>query len=436
MRSSDRICIIGAGPSGLAAAKELKARGLIFDVFDPRDRAGGIWAYDPNPGRTCAWETMHLNSPKGWYEFSDLPMPADFPDFPSRQQVAAYLDHVVDAAGLRPHLALGETVVSVALENGLWRVKTDRGRDEVYTAVVVANGHHNEPLLPDYPGVFQGPATHSRDYRYREAYRNKRVLVVGIGNSGSQIAVDVSLAAKEVILSMRRGVWVLPHYIRGLRVDKAMPAFLNHLVAAYVPAVLAGPMLSLYYRLLLGTPNKGGLPRPDHHFGSALPTVSENLFNRIGDGRIIVKPDISGLHADAVDFRDGTRESIDAIIWCTGYRSAFPFLQTGIHHAEGNHAPYYFRIFHPDQQGLYFMGFLQAVGWGFLPLFEAQARLVAAHIGGEYRLPGVDVMKKSIEDDARAIARRFVSSSRNQYQMNAEVFRHACGRELRAGRLR
>ena len=436
MRSADRICIIGAGPSGLAAAKELKARGSSFDVFDPRDRAGGIWAYDSNPGRTCAWDTMHLNSPKGWYEFSDLPMPSDYPDFPSRQQVAAYLDHVVEATGLKAHLCLGEAVVSVAPENGLWRVKTDRGRDEIYTAVVVAHGHHNDPLLPDYPGEFLGHATHSRDYRYREAYRNKRVLVVGIGNSGSQIAVDVSLAASEVLLSMRRGVWVLPHYVRGLRVDKAMPAFLNHLVAAYVPPFLAGPMLSLYYRLLLGKPNNGGLPRPDHHFGSALPTVSENLFNRIGDGRIIVKPDISGVHADAVEFLDGSREPVDAIIWCTGYRTAFPFLQSGIHRAEGNHAPYYFRIFHPDYRGLYFMGFLQAVGWGFLPLFEAQARLVAAHIGGEYRLPDVDVMRKSIEDDARAVAKRFVSSSRNQYQMNAEIFRHACARELKVGRLR
>ncbi len=433
LEASRKVCIVGAGPAGLAAARALKAQGQAFDVFDPRDRAGGIWAYDPAPGRTCAWETMNLNSPRGWYEFSDLPMPADYPDFPTRGQVAAYLQHAVEVAGLGAHLCLGEAVTGVTPEAGEWQVRTDRGRNETYAAVIVANGHHNEPLLPECRGLFGGPAIHSRDYRYREAFRDKRVLVVGIGNSGSQIAVDVSLAAEKVLLSVRRGVWVLPHYIRGLRVDRAMPAFLNHLVAAYVPGALAGPMLSLYYRLLLGRPDKSGMPRPDHHFGSALPTVSENLFNRIGDGRITLKTDIAALEDDAVVFADGSREAVDAIIWCTGYRTVFPFLGPDLHRAEGNRAPYYFRIFHPDQPGLYFMGFLQAVGWGFLPLFEAQARLVAAHLAGKYALPRAKLMHAAIAKDARQTAKRFVNSPRNHYQMNAEVFRHACARELKAG---
>lgn len=429
----DAVCIIGAGPSGLAAAKALQAEGVAMDIFDPRDRVGGIWAYDPAPGRTCAWEGMNLNSPRGWYEFSDFPMPATHPDFPRREQVAAYMEAVTDRFGLRPHLHLSEAVTEVLPEGARWRVRTDRGHDAIYRAVVVANGHHNEAFIPERPGTFGGTAIHSRDYRYREAFRGKRVLVVGIGNSGSQISVDVSLAAEQTFLSVRRGVWILPHYIRGVRVDRAMPAFLNYLVAAWVPPVLAGPSLSLFYRLLLGRPDKLDLPRPDHHFGAALPTVSENLLNRLGDGRIRVKPDIAAFEDGEVRFTDGSREAVDTIIWCTGYRNRFPFLSEEVFASEENRAPLYFRAFHPDRPGLYFMGLFQAVGWSFVPLFEAQARLVAAHLAGRYALPAPQEMQAAIAADAAQVARRYVASPRNQYQMNAEVFRRACARELRAG---
>lgn len=428
-----KVCIIGAGPSGFASALALKAEGIDFDIFDPRDRIGGIWAYDPAPGRTCAWETMNLNSPLGHYEFAGFPMPESYPDFPRRDQVAAYLEAVADKAGLRPHLKLSEAVTEAAPDGALWRVRTETGRDAIYRAVIVANGHHNAPFIPEHPGNFTGRAMHSQDYRYREPFRGKRVLVVGIGNSGSQIAVDVSLAAEETFLSVRRGVWVVPHYIRGLRVDRVLTPFLNYLVNAYLPGKMAGPMLSLYYRMLLGRPDRLGLPRPDHHFTSALPTVSENLFNRLGDGRITIRPDIASFAGQQVVFADGSRETVDAIVWCTGYRNRFPFLGAGLFAPEENRAPLYFRAFHPDQQGLYFVGLLQAVSLGFLPMFEAQARLVAAHLAGRYALPPREAMRRSIAKDAALVARRFVHSPRNQYIMNGEVFRHACARELRNG---
>jgi cation diffusion facilitator CzcD-associated flavoprotein CzcO len=428
-----KVCIIGAGPSGLASALALNAEGIDFDIFDPRDRIGGIWAYDLAPGRTCAWETMNLNSPRGHYEFVGFPMPESYPDFPRRDQVAAYLEAVTDKAGLRPHLKLSEAVTEVTPEGALWRVRTEAGRDALYRAVIVANGHHNAPFIPEHPGDFAGTTMHSQDYRYREALRGKRVLVVGIGNSGSQIAVDVSLAAEQTFLSVRRGVWVVPHYIRGYRVDRVLTPFLNYLVNAYLPGKMAGPLLSLYYRMLLGRPDRLGLPRPDHHFTSALPTVSENLFNRLGDGRIAIKPDIASFAGRQVLFADGSRETVDAIVWCTGYRNRFPFLGADLFAPEENRAPLYFRVFHPDRQGLYFVGLLQAVSLGFLPMFEAQARLVAAHLSGRYALPARELMQRSIAQDAALVARRFVNSPRNHYIMNGEVFRHACARELRNG---
>lgn len=433
MGTERKVCIIGAGLSGLASALALKAEGIDFDIFDPRDRIGGIWAYDPAPGRTCAWETMNLNSPLGNYEFAGFPMPESYPDYPRRDQVADYLEAVADKSGLRPHLGLSEAVTGVTPEGALWRVRTDAGRDAIYRAVIVANGHHNEPFIPERPGDFAGSTMHSQDYRYREAFRGKRVLVVGIGNSGSQIAVDISLAAEQTFLSVRRGVWVVPHYVRGVRVDRLLTSFLNYLVNAYLPGKMAGPMLSLYYRMLMGRPDRLGLPRPDHHFLSALPTISENLFNRLGDGRIAIRPDIASFAGQQVVFADGRRETVDAIVWCTGYRNRFPFLGADLFAPEENRAPLYFRAFHPDRQGLYFVGLLQAIGLGFVPMFEAQARLVAAHLSGRYRLPAREAMQRSIAKDAALVAGRFVNSPRNQYILNGDVFRHACARELRSG---
>lgn len=434
--TESKVCIIGAGASGLAAALALKAEGIGFDIFDPRDRIGGIWAYDPMPGRTCAWETLNLNSPRGYYEFAGYPMPADYPDFPRRDQVAAYLEAVTDKAGLRPYLKLSEEVTDVTPAGAQWRVRTGAGRDSIYRAVIVANGHHNAPFIPARPGDFTGSAMHSQDYRYREAFRGKRVLVVGIGNSGSQIAVDVSFAAEQTFLSVRRGVWIVPHYIRGLRMDRLLAPFLNYLVNAYLPVKLAGPLLSLYYIMLLGRPHRLGLPRPDHHFTAALPTVSENLFNRLGDGRIAIKPDIASFAGTQVVFADGRRETVDAIVWCTGYRNHFPFLDAALFAPEENRAPLYFRAFHPDRQGLYFVGLLQAVNLGFPPLFEAQARLIAAHLAGRYRLPPREAMQRSVAKDAALVAQRYVNSPRNQYIMNGEVFQRACARELRRGERR
>jgi hypothetical protein len=432
-----KVCIIGAGASGLGVAKALHQAGIPVDCYDARDRVGGIWAFSGQTGQTCAWAMLNLNSPRGWYEYSDYPMPAHYADFPRRDEVWAYFNNLVEHFGFRDRIQLNTSVERVTPSSGQsWQVELSSGAAITYEAVVIANGHHNTPVDPAFPGQFSGHVIHSRDYRYREPYRDKRVLVVGFGNSGSQIAVDVSYAARETWLAIRRGGYLLPHYLRGIRLDRLMPAWLNFLLNYYLPQPLSGYAMTLYYRMLLGRPDKAGLPKPDHHFGSALPTISENLHNRIGDGRIKIKPNVARLDGAGVLFADGSRESVDEIIYCTGYRTTFPFLSTAIFAAPDNHVRLYKRIFHPDHATLCFVGALQAVGWGFVPLFEAQARLVAGYLRGAYALPSRAAMIEDIERDAKRVARGFVDSPRNHYQLNAEVYLHDCARELQRGRKR
>ena len=431
---TDGVCVIGAGPAGLAAAVELSRTGVDFTCFDQRPGPGGVWSAAVTPGLTHAWPSLTLNSPRGWFELSDHPMPRDYPDFPHAEQVTAYLDGCLDHYGIRDRFEFDTGVTRVdAAPGGGWQVSLTTGETRHFGAVVVANGHHNEPLRPDFPGEFAGTVRHSQAYRDREPYAGKRVLVVGFGNSGSQIAADVSPVAEATMLSIRRGGYVLPHYARGLRIDRAMPAWLGFLVNAYLPRAVAGPLLTAYCRVVVGSPTRAGLPRPDHHFGSALPTVTADLPARIEAGRVRVRPQVARLDGAVVEFTDGSREEVDEIIHCTGYRTTTPFLDEDVFASDDNRVPLYLRVFHPQHPSLYFVGFLQAVGWGFLPLFESQARLVAAHLAGTYVLPDAAHMGAAIEEDRQRVRRDFVDSSRNRYQMNGAVYQHECAVELRRG---
>jgi hypothetical protein len=432
--SPDAVCVIGAGPAGLATAVELSRAGVDFVCFDQRPGPGGVWASQDTAGLTHAWAALTLNSPRGWFELSDHPMPRSWPDFPRADQVSAYLDGCLDRYGIRDRFEWNTGVVRTEPRpDGGWRVTLTTGETRDFAAVVVANGHHNEPLLPDFPGAFSGGTRHSQSYRNREQYAGKRVLVVGFGNSGSQIAADISAVAEATVLSIRRGGYVLPHYARGLRIDRAMPSWLGFLVNAYLPRSVAGPLLTAYYRLVVGPPTRSGLPRPDHHFGAALPTVTADLPARIDAGLVRLRPQVARLAGSSVEFTDGSREDVDEIVYCTGYRTTTPFLDADVFDSDDNRVPLYHRVFHPEHPSLYFVGFLQAVGWGFLPLFEAQARLVAAHLRGTYALPDPARMRSAIAADLDRVRRDFVDSSRNRYQMNGAVYRHECRVELRRG---
>ncbi|MCU0490069.1 MAG: NAD(P)-binding domain-containing protein [Chloroflexaceae bacterium] len=429
-----RICVIGAGAAGLAAAKELKQAGIAFACYDLRERIGGIWAYTEQPGVTSAWRMLNMNSPRGTYEFSDFPMPHDYPDYPRHTDVYRYLEQAVDHFGLRSHIRLGCGVTHVMpTPDGAWDVTLTDGQTQRYDAVVVANGHHNQPSIPALPGVFAGGTIHSRDYRYREPYAGKRVVVVGFGNSGSQIAVDVSFAATQTFLAIRRGGWLLPHYVLGRPIHNVLSATLSYWINRLVPWPLCGWVLTAFYRALLGYPERFGLPKPDHHFTSALVTISENLLNRIGDGRVRIKPTIVELDGDSVVFADGSRETIDEIIYCTGYQTVVPFLDETVFAAPDNQVRLYKRIFLPNHPGLCFIGAFQANAWGLLPLFELQSKLVARYLAGSYVLPSQAEMERSIAEDAAYTAWRFVNSPRNHYMLIGPIYAQMCRSEIKRG---
>jgi dimethylaniline monooxygenase (N-oxide forming) len=426
----DKVCIVGAGSSGIAACQVLDARGIPFDCFEKGSGVGGNWRYENDNGMSSAYSSLFINTSKKVMAYASYPMPDDYPDYPHHTQIARYFDDYVDHFGFREKITFNTEVTCVEPEGPGWRVTLDDGRTQAYRAVLVANGHHWDPRLPDFPGEFHGPEIHSHDYRTPEGYEGKNVLVVGFGNSAMDIAVETSRVSEMTFLSVRRGAHVIPKYLKGMPVDE-----LGGPLTSRLPLALQRRMYSKLLKTAQGRPEDYGLPTPDHKLVEAHPTISSDLLPRIGHGRIKPKPNIERLLGDRVRFVDGSEEPIDRIVWCTGYSISFPFLPGEVLEVEDNEIPLFRRVFHPDLPGLCFIGLLQPLG-AIMPLAEAQSEWVADVLEGEAVLPDRDEMLKVIERERDRMARRYVRSTRHTIQVDFYPYLRTVEKERKRGRRR
>lgn len=436
--NAPRVCIIGAGVAGISMAKALKDKNVAFQCYEARDQLGGIWAYDAEGKHTSTWANLNMNTPKGLYQFADMPMPEGYPDYPSRQQVTEYLESYVDKNDLRRNIHLNCRVLRAERgKDGKWDITLENGVTSRFDALAVANGHHNQPVVPDLDiSRFAGSISHSKAYRSRHEYRDKRVMVVGIGNSGAQIAVDISHDAAMTFLSIRRGVYVLPHYLFGMRIDKALGPLNAWWVKKILPYPLHEILLTATYKLFISRHRNLGMPRPDHWMMSCLPTMSENLANRIGDGKLEIVAGIERIEGTTVHLKNGRKVEVDSIIYATGYRTTFPFLDSEVFDASDNKIQLYKRIFHPRIDNMVFIGLFQAITWGFLDIMERQAQLAAQYLAGEYALPSVEHQLNDIAEERRRIEREYVPTLRNQYYLHGPTYMHELSKEMRRGRNR
>jgi cation diffusion facilitator CzcD-associated flavoprotein CzcO len=431
-----RVCVIGAGSSGIAACQVLKERGIDFDCFEKGSGVGGNWRYRNDNGMSAAYESLFINTSRMLMEYASYPMPEELPDYPHHTQIAAYFDDFVDHFGFRDRIRFRTEVTRVepAAEGPGWDVTTDDGETRRYWAVMVANGHHWNPRWPDppYPGEFWGEETHAHSYDTPEGYEGANVLVLGIGNSATDIAVELSRIAKTTQLAMRRGAWVLPKYIAGKPLDQSNPA---PALFSRLPLAAQRALFMRSVKPIQGPMESYGLPTPDHKLLEAHPTISAELLGRIGHGRIAIRPNIERLEGDRVRFEDGSVAPVDKIIYCTGYRITFPFLGKEIADPDHNRIDLYRRVVHPTREGLYFIGLVQPLG-AIMPLAEAQSHWVADLLEGKARLPERERMQHAIDREWRRMQRRYVRSDRHTIQV--DFFPHlrdiARGRKLRRGR--
>lgn len=414
----------------MTVGKALKERGLPYECYEKSDDVGGNWYFGNPNGLSSAYRMLHIDSSKLRSQFSDFPMPAEYPHFPHHSQILAYFRNYADHFHLRDAIRFRTSVERCELDkDGLWRVRLGTGETRAYDALFVCNGHHWDPRWPEpaFPGEFAGRILHSHDYKDAAQFRGQRVVILGIGNSAMDISVECTYVADKVYLATRRGAHIAPKYVWGRPLDHWnkpwMPWWISSRVARFMVWWQVGPY------------EKYGLPTPDHRMLEAHPSVSSAIYDRLAHGDITVKPNISHFERDRVHFVDGTSVAADAVIYCTGYKVSFPFFETNFVSAPDNDLPLFLRMFKPGLANLFFIGLCQPLG-AIFPIAERQAVLASQLLRGEYRLPEEEEMQEDIERDREKMYRRYVRSKRHTMQVDFDVFMRKLNRELRRGLVR
>jgi dimethylaniline monooxygenase (N-oxide forming) len=424
--------VIGAGSSGIAAVKAFHARGFDVDCFEKSDRVGGNWVFKNRNGMSSAYRSLHINTSRERMEFTDFPMPKTYPDFPHHTHIAEYFDNYVDHFGFRDRIAFETGVERAALgPGGVWEVTLAGGGTRRYDALMVANGHHWDARRPEpaFPGsdAFAGVQMHSHDYIGDDPnfFRDKRVVVLGMGNSAMDIAVESSFSSVATYLAARRGAWVVPKYLFGKPLDQIS-------TQAGIPFKVRQTFFRALLRVGVGDMERYGLPKPDHGILQAHPTVSDDILSRIAHGEIAPKPNIARLTERTVVFADGSEVEADIVIYCTGYRVTFPFFAPDLIAAPDNDLPLFRRVFHPRIPSVAFIGLLQPLG-AIMPLAAAQSEWVCDYLSGRYALPDPDAMRVDMEAERARMFKLYVASKRHTMQVDYDDYLADLAKERRRG---
>ncbi len=423
--TTTRVCVIGAGPSGITAAKNLLQAGVEnIVVYEKSDQVGGNWVYSPRLSHSSVFDTTHIISSKTMSEYCDYPMPADYPDYPSHRQLLAYFQGYVRDFGVEPYILFNCEVTQAEKQlDETWRITLADGTVEAFDFLLVCNGHHWDPRLPEYPGQFSGEFLHAHDFKSAAPFKDKRVLVIGGGNSACDIAVETSRVSAFTAISMRRGYYVVPKFFMGKPTDVFFAS------TAFWPRALRRFFGRILMQLAVGDLAAYGLERPEGSPLDSHPTVNSELLYFIRHGKIHPRRDIRRFDDQQVHFVDGRIEEYDVVIAATGFKITFPFFDRGFIDFSDGDVPLYLRMFQPAHPSLVFIGLFQPQG-AIWPLADLQAKLAANYIAGRYHLPAD--MRERIEKDVQLVKTRYLNTPRHSTEIEYHPFYRALEREIPA----
>lgn len=427
MHEGDNVkyAIIGAGPSGLAAARALHKAGIPFDGYEASTGVGGLWDID-NP-RSTMYESAHLISSRTTTQFTEYPMPTDI-DYPNHRVLLAYFRDYADHFGLTEHFQFETRVTSLTRtdDNG-WMLRAERNGEEIahaYTGVILANGTLAEPNMPQFRGEFSGELMHTSAYKTPSQLTGKRVLIIGAGNSGCDIAVDAVHHAASIDMSVRRGYYFVPRYVFGrpsdtLNQGRPLPARIKQFVDKRV------------LRAFTGDPVRFGFPRPDYKLYESHPIVNTMVLNHLGQGDLRIRADIDRFEGNAVHFRDGSYDEYDLVLLATGYALDYPFVAREELAWRGMAPELFLNIFPPSFNGLYVMGLIEASGIGWQGRYE-QAELIAAYLSALRDDPAAaDAFRRRVRDEPWPDVSggyKYLGLARMAYYVNKDAYRRAVRR--------
>jgi hypothetical protein len=363
-----KVCVVGAGPAGLAMARTLKRLGVEFDVCERHSALGGIW--DQANSGSPIYDSAHFITSKTKSHFLDFEMPAQYPDYPSHRQILAYLRAFADAYQLQNNIHFSSAVERIEPTGAGWRVSLATGEPRSYDWLVAASGANWHPRMPSFPGRFAGEIRHAATYRNPDEFRGRRVVVVGAGNSGCDIACDAAHSARAAFISLRRGYHFLPKHIFGEPLD----VFADK--GRRLPTALSQLLLGRLLRVLNGDLTRFGLKAPDHKVLESHPIVNSQILHYLSHGDLVAKPNIERLDGAEVVFTDGSREPIDLIIYATGYCWQLPYLDEGLIRWEQGRPNLYMSVFSREHPALFVLGLFESNGAAY-PHFDQLADLIA-----------------------------------------------------------
>jgi len=370
------VAVIGAGPTGLAAVRNLTLHGFDVIGFESHSDVGGLWDID-SPTSTM-YESAHLISSKGMTEFAEFPMHDDVATYPHHREMRDYFRAYAREFELYDHYRFSTTVTRVQPRSHGWTITAEsEGTSSTHDVgvLVLAIGTFHTPNMPTWPGIFDGELLHGSTYRSPELFEGKRVLVVGCGNSGADIAVDAVHRAASVDLSLRRGYWFVPKFLAGRPIDTIGTG------GPTLPRSLKQRVDAALLRAVVGRPSDYGLPDPDYRMYESHPVVNTQVLHHLGHGDITPRPDVARLDGSRVEFVDGGSGTYDLVMAATGYSLDWPFMDRELLNWEGFAPALYLNTFHPGRNDLFVTGMVEATGLGWEGR-NKQAALVAAYLAG------------------------------------------------------
>jgi len=414
----DRVAIVGAGPAGLATARILKLLDIPFTIFEKHSGVGGIW--DRNNTGTPMYQSAHFVSSKTMSGHIGFPMPDHFPDYPSGGQLLDYIRSFATTYNLYPHIRFNTLIKSIGMEDGKWIVCPEDGEVESFRWLVCASGTTWHPHCPELYGQdsFNGTIKHSIDYDLSDEFRDKRVLIVGAGNSGADIACDAAFAAKEAHISLRRGYHFIPKHIFG------MPSDVFAKKTGGGPMWLKQAIFGALLRGLNGDISRLGLRKPDHKVLSSHPLLNTQVLHYLQHGDLQAHQDIARLEGDKVHFVDGSSIAVDLIILATGYRWRVPYLSKEVFNWKNERPCLYLNTLNFKYPSLFVNGFVETNS-GAYHLFDDMAYLIGKTIEAQFlRLPVAHEIEKTIREPGPDLGGKikFVQSVRHTNYANSETF--------------
>ena len=434
MSAPARVCVIGAGMSGLAAVEALARAGYEVTCFEAGSAVGGMWRYENDGGSSAAYASLQTNTSRRRMRYPSLPMHDAVPEFPGHRDMLAYLESYADHNALARNIRFRSRVEKVARVRGAereeWEVSARGATPGRFDWVVVATGHYSAPAAPELPGEFDGELAHVCRYRTPDRYAGRRVVVVGGAQSALDIVAEISTVARHTVLACDEVHHLFPRRVFGRPLDEFDTA-----AALLLPL----PVLRLLLRAIMRTgraaPERGNLPPPRHRlFETRWPAVvSPAAAAAIAAQAFETRPRVSALAGEEVVFADGSRTAADAVVFATGYRISFPFLDGELGHGSGWEFPLYRRILSPRAPGLAFVGVLEP-GPGLFEIVERQAQWLAAAIGGRVPLPDERRMWRAIDAGERRSRQQFAKTGRHTILCNRHAYLRVLNRDLRRAR--